>query len=110
MNDTDRRPREPGTPETGSRPPAEFQVRISCRGRNADAVLDDLGHALADGEARTQDPLIVLEDLGQLADSIMTLMKGVSRRLVNYPRTVTFWESSGYAEAFLSAMEPRPPA
>ena len=92
-----------------SPPQGELQVRIDCRGRNADAVLDDLVHGLAEAVSQGRDPLIVLENLGQLADSITTLMKGISRRLVGYPRTVTFWEASGYAEAFLSVME-RPEA
>jgi hypothetical protein len=35
----------------------------------------------------------------------MTLIKGLSRLLVGYPRTVTFWESSGFTEAFLSVMD-----
>jgi hypothetical protein len=47
----------------------------------------------------------VLEDLGQLRDSVATLIKGLTRLLVGYPRTVTFWEASGYTEAFLSVME-----
>lgn len=88
---------------------AEIQIRIPCRGRTADAVLGDLVHGLADAHLQGRDPLVVLEDLGQLRDSVMTLIKGISRRLVDYPRTVTFWESSGYTEAFLSVMEAPPP-
>jgi len=72
-------------------------------------VLDELAHALAEAESRRLDPLIVLEDLAALQDSITSLMKGLSRLLVGYPRTVTFWESSGYTEAFLSVMERRMP-
>ena len=83
----------------------EIRFRISCRARTAEEVLEDLGHSLFQASAEARDPLIVLEDLGLLGDSIATLMKGVSRRLVGYPRTVTFWECSGYTEAFLSAME-----
>jgi len=86
-------------------PDSEIQFRISCRGRNSEAVLRDLERALSGADARSRDPLIVLEDLGLLGDSIVALMKGISRRLVGYPRTVTFWECSGYSEAFLSAME-----
>jgi hypothetical protein len=71
---------------------------------------------LAEGEAKSLDLLLVLEDLGLLADSIMLLMKGISRRIAGYPKTVSFWETSGYREAFLSVMEspqdraPDPPA
>ena len=32
----------------------------------------------------------------------------ISRRLVDYPRNVTFWEASGFTEAFLSVMEFEP--
>jgi hypothetical protein len=52
----------------------------------------------------------VLEDLGWLEDSVVAFIKGLSRMLVDYPGPVTFWESSGYTEAFLSAMERQPPA
>jgi hypothetical protein len=84
---------------------AEVQTRITCRGKSAAAVLDELSHALADAEVRKQDPLIVLEDLALLQDSVMTFIKALSRLLANYPRTVTFWEFSGYTEAFLTVME-----
>jgi hypothetical protein len=92
----------------GQERPGELQARIGCKGKDAETVLGELGRALAEGEAKQLDPLIVLEDLGLLADSIMVLMKGISRRLAGYPRTVTFWESSGYREAYLSAMEIEP--
>lgn len=95
----------PGTPAEG----AEVQTRITCKGRTAAAVLDDLGRALAEAEVRNQDPLIVLEDLALLQDSVMTFIKALSRLLANYPRTVTFWESSGYTEAFLTVMEKQGP-
>jgi hypothetical protein len=49
--------------------------------------------------------LIVLEDLGLLRDSVAALIKGLCRHLVGYSRAVTFWESSGYTEAFLNVME-----
>ena len=87
----------------------ELQVRIACKGRRVGPVIDNLVAALAEAESRNVDLLIVLEDLGQLADSVSTLIKGLSRLLVGYPRTVTFWEASGLTEAFLSAMEPSPP-
>ena len=89
----------------------EIQTRIACKGKSASAVLEELSLALADAEAKHADPLIVLEDLGQLQDSVTTLIKGMSRQVVAYPRTVTFWEASGLTEAFLSVMErqtPRP--
>ena len=89
-----------------SRPP-EIQTRIACKGKSASDVLDEMSRALSGAEARGADPLIVLEDLGQLQDSVATLIKGLSRLVVGYPRTVSFWESSGYTEAFLSAMERR---
>ncbi|HLY75669.1 MAG TPA: hypothetical protein VKU80_16220 [Planctomycetota bacterium] len=86
--------------------PAEEQFRISCKGRGVGEVLDDLVRALANAESRNVDPLIVMEDLGLLTGSLTTLIKGLCRLLVGFPRTVTFWESSGFTEAFLSAMEP----
>lgn len=108
-----RAPEKPVDPIRAAEPapaPGELLVRIPCAGRDAESVLLDLGRGLAEGEATSRDPLIVLEDLGRLADSIMVLMKGISRRLVGFPRTVTFWECSGYTEAYLSAMESLPPA
>ena len=109
---------EGAAPAPGSPPVQELQIRVSCKGRKADEVLDDLGRGLADAGAKALDPLIVLNDLGLLEDSITTLIKGLSRLLVGYPRTVTFWESSGFTEAFLTVMDaqniqgrvPPPPA
>jgi hypothetical protein len=92
---------------TGSASPAptELQTRIPCTGRSAADVIAELNQALLDAERKNLEPLIVLQDLGKLADSVTTLIKAISRLLVGYPRTVTFWEESGYTEAFLSAME-----
>ncbi len=97
-----------GTEQTSGGKPefdGEIQFRIGCRSKSSEEVLEELAHSLAQAAAEGRDPLIVLEDLGLLGDSITTLMKGISRRLVGYRRTVTFWERSGYTEAFLSAME-----
>lgn len=96
------------TPPTTSA--TEIQIRIPCRGRSAEAVLNDLVRGLSEAQVQARDPLIVLEELGQLQDSVMSLIKGISRRLVDYPRNVSFWESSGYTEAFLSVMEAAPPS
>lgn len=85
----------------------ELQIRIRCGGRLAPEVLGNLERDLGEAEASGRDPLVVLEELGKLRDSVATLLKGISRMLVGYPRTVTFWETSGYTEAFLSVMEPR---
>ena len=84
----------------------ELQIRVPCAGRNADAVLFDLVRGLNEAKALGRDPLVVLEDLALLRDSVMTLIKGISRRVAAYPRNVAFWESSGLTEAFLSVMEP----
>jgi hypothetical protein len=107
---TERKFRRVGRPGEAEPPPGshqaqEIQIRVSCKGRKADEVLDDLGRGLADAGAKSLDPLIVLNDLGLLEDSIMTLIKGLSRLLVGYPRTVTFWEASGFTEAFLTVMD-----
>jgi hypothetical protein len=87
----------------------ELETRIACRGKAASQVLDGMSRGLSTAETRNLDPLIVLEDLGLLQDSVATLIKGVCRLLVGYPRAVTFWESSGYTEAFLTAMESQGP-
>lgn len=92
-------------PKTLPQDAVEIQTRIACKGRTAAIVLEELSRALAEAEARGLDPLIVLEDLGLLQDSVTALIKGLSRLLVSYPRTVTFWEASGLTEAFLSVME-----
>jgi len=92
--------------ESGSSGQAiEIQTRIACRGRSAQEVLEELRQALTEAETCNANPLIVLEDLGHLQDSVATLIKAISRLLVGYRRTVTFWKSSGYTEAFLSVME-----
>lgn len=108
MGDTTKRHLDPAAIPAASSPgiaPGELQVRIPCRGRSASQVLDDVARALADSEAKNRDPLLVLEDLGQLADSVTTLIKGISRLVMGYPRTVSCWESSGYTEAFLSVID-----
>jgi hypothetical protein len=83
----------------------ELQVPISCGGKSATQVLEELRLGLENAESAGRDPLVVLEELGRLEDSVVTFIKGLSRMLVGYPRAVTFWESSGYSEAFLSVME-----
>lgn len=83
----------------------EIQTRIPCNGKSTQTVLEEIREALATAETRDADPLIVLENLGKLQDSVTALIKSISRLLVGYPRSVTFWESSGYTEAFLSVME-----
>lgn len=83
----------------------EVQIRIACAGRSSTEVLEELRGGLADAALHRQDPLIVLEDLGRLEDSVVAFIKGLSRMLVGYPRDVHFWETSGYTEAFLSVME-----
>jgi len=87
----------------------ELQIRIACAGKSADQALSQIQAGLDEAEIQNRDPLIVLEDLGKLRDSVMALIKGLSRLLVGYPRTVSFWESSGYTEAFLSVMEGQRP-
>ena len=93
---------QPTTPPAGSH---ELQYRIPCGGRSSGQVLDDVARALAEAEARNRDPLLVLEDLGKLQDSVASLIKGLSRIVANYPRTVSCWEASGYTEAFLSVID-----
>ena len=104
MSHTRARPRPDET--TSSRP--ELQIRIACGGKSAGEVIGELRRGLADAAAAGRQPLVVLEELGRLQDSVVSFMKGLSRMLVDYPGPVTFWESSGYTEAFLSAMEQRP--
>ncbi len=88
----------------------ELQVRIPCSGKSAAEALEELRRGLADAESAGRDPLVVLEDLGRLQDSVVAFIKGLSQMLVGYPRAVTFWEASGYTEAFLSVMERQGPA
>jgi hypothetical protein len=101
------RTREPKAPATRA-PSTELQVRIVCAGRRVDEILVQLHGGLRQALAENRDPLIVLEDLFLLQDSVSNLLKGICRELVGYPRTVNFWESTGITEAFLSAMEAPP--
>lgn len=94
------------SPRTSSS--TELQVRLACAGRDAESVLNDLSRGLEEAKAQGRDPLVVLEDLALLRDSVVNLIKGISRRLADYPRNVTFWEASGLTEAFLSVMEVPP--
>lgn len=106
MGDATRRHLERGLDQTASASPAaELQLRIPCAGRTSTQVLEDISIGLTDALAKQQDPLLVLEDLGRLQDSVMALIKGLSRLVYKYPRPVACWESSGLAEAFLSVMD-----
>lgn len=109
MGETTERQRHPDSPSAASYIPSvetgELQVRIPCRGKSAERVLDEVAAGLAEAVLLDCNPLLVLEDLGQLADSITALIKGLSRLTDGYPRTVSCWESSGYAEAFLSVID-----
>ena len=106
MSHTKTRPRPE---ESTSRPPladsGELQIRIACGGRTAAEVLEELRRGLGDADAAGRSPLVILEELGRLQDSVVAFIKGLSRMLVEVPGPVTFWESSGYTEAFLSVME-----
>lgn len=111
MSDTTKRQLDAGSQADRSKStlpplgPHELQYRVPCRGRSSGQVLDDVARALAEAEAKGRDPLLVLEDLGLLEDSITSLIKGISRVVANYPRTVSCWESSGFTEAFLSVID-----
>lgn len=106
MGDTTRRLPQRATDQKSSVSPAtEIQFRLSCAGRTSAQVLDAISLALAEALAQQRDPLLVLEELGRLQDSVMTLIKGLSRLVYKYPRPVACWESSGLAEAFLSIMD-----
>ena len=87
----------------------ELQIRIACTGKSAGDALEELRRGLADAVAVGRHPLVVLEELGRLQDSVVTFVKGLSRMLVDHPGSVTFWETSGYTEAFLSVMEHQRP-
>ncbi|HLY74171.1 MAG TPA: hypothetical protein VKU80_08640 [Planctomycetota bacterium] len=98
----------PSSPESFQVETRELQLKIHCRGKTAALALEEVRLGLDEAKAQGRDPLIILEDLGFLQDSVATLIKGLCRGLVGYPGTVTFWESSGYTEAFLSVMEAAP--
>jgi hypothetical protein len=83
---------------------SELQIRIACAGKTAADALDELRRGLDDAVSVGRHPLVVLEELGRLQDSVVTFVKGLSRMLVDYPGAVTLWETSGYTEAFLSVM------
>ena len=108
MSDTTKRQLDAGSKAAQPKAPTsshELQYRIPCRGRSSGQVLDDLARALAESEAKGRDPLLVLEDLGLLEDSVASLIKGMARIVAGYPRTVSCWEASGYTEAFLSVID-----
>ena len=108
MGKTEKRPDSAGSarPAAPRGPSAtELQVRIVCAGRSSAWVLEELSNGLRQALEVGRDPLVILEDLALLKDSVSTLLKGICKMLVGYPKTVTFWESSGYTEAFMSAME-----
>jgi len=108
MCKTDKRPDPAGSPRSAApRGPtaSELQVRIVCAGRSSDWVLEELEKGLRQALELGREPLIVLEDLVLLKDSVSSLLKGICKSLAGFPKTVTFWESSGYTEAFMSIME-----
>ena|SRR5687767_2776996 len=88
----------------------ELQIRIACAGKTVSQALEELRSGIAEAAAAGRYPLVVLEELGRLQDSVVAFFKGLSRMLVDYPGPITFWEFSGYTEAFLSVMEQQRPA
>src|SRR5438552_8878880 len=83
----------------------ELQIRIACGGKKASQALEELRRGIDDAAEAGRQPLVILDEVGRLQDSVVAFIKGLSRMLVDYPGPVTFWESSGYTEAFLSVME-----
>jgi hypothetical protein len=100
-----KRNRSEGSSKTHHPLSNEMQVRINCAGASAAQILDRLQQGLDQARTENRSPLIILEDLVLLNDSVSSLLKGICRAIAGYPRTVTFWESSGLNEAFLSAIE-----
>lgn len=109
MTDTGNGPSTPSLHAAPSPVPVpEIQIRIRCRGKTSGSALDEARLGLEEARSQNRDPLLIFEDLGLLEDSVSTLIKGLCRILVGYPRTVTFWESSGYTEAFMTVMDAAP--
>jgi len=90
-------------------PPRSFKSASSAPDAASTGVLEELHKGLRQALVENRDPLIILEDLVLLKDSVSNLLKSLCREIVGYPRTVSFWETSGITEAFMSAMD-APPA
>lgn len=84
---------------------APLYGRVRCGGRSADDVLTEIGGLLRRSKRLGRRPALVLKDVERLEGSASSLLKGLARLLVDYRECVVLKDRSGYADAFLDAMD-----
>lgn len=75
--------------------------RIDCRGRTVADVLERVLHACASPDPAAPPPLIVLENLVELADSISSLLKKLAGIVADRDLRVTLDDASGHVATFV---------
>lgn len=88
---------------SGQRDP-EIVTRIDCRDRTAREALATILPICLEAHVRGRRPVVVVHHLDLLPDSVMRLLKGLDRLADELDAHIVLEDSSGYAEAFRSAL------
>ena len=88
---------------SGHRDP-EIRTRIDCRDRTAREALATILPICLEAHVRGRRPVVVVHNLHLLPDSVTRLLKGLERLADELDARIILEDSSGYAEAFRSAM------
>ena len=98
------------SPDTGRRqePPSALDVRVECARRTAGEILAEIETTLRHASERREEAAIVLVEVGLIADSVCTFLKGLARLLPRHSGLVMLSDPSGYANAFLDLWDDVP--
>jgi response regulator RpfG family c-di-GMP phosphodiesterase len=83
----------------------DHSLRINCQGMTSGDLLQRLSPESLPVRAGGRRPVIILEHLDQLGDSITTVLKRLAERIVVADFEITLIDGSGYLNAFLDALE-----
>ena len=90
-------------PSTVAPEPRE-EITVSCRGRTARDVVAEILPVCSRGQAHGIRPVIVLQDLRLLGDSVSRLLKGLARAVAWSHFPIDLRDESGCLAAFLAAL------
>lgn len=83
-------------------------LQINCRGMTAADLLERLSPETLPVRAGGRRPVIIIENLAELADSISTVLKRLAEWIVKADYEITLIDGSGYVNAFLEVLAPIP--
>lgn len=82
----------------------ELKAWVDCRGRNAHEVIASVLPHCLDAASMGLQPVIVVDNLDQLVDSVSRLLKALDRMAAQLHARVVLADRSGFATAFREAM------